>query len=130
MSSFTNLLIGVFMLQLCLITLGIATFPGSTLYSLATNPSNWSQDTFKNLLSDAFLAVGGALVIVGLIFFKSDFVVFAGFTSVIFSFGQGLMELHSQISAQLNGTVANFIVGPIILIYIFTLISWWRGRSG
>ena len=129
MSSFTNLLIVVFMIQLSLITLGIANIPGDTLYTFITNPSNWTASTFQGLLSDVFLAVGGALIIVGLIFFKNDFVVFAGFASVLFSFGQSLANLHSIISAQIGSTPANFIIAPIILTYVITLIAWWRGRA-
>ncbi len=129
MTTFTNLLLVVFAIQLTLIVLGIATIPGDTLYEFIKNPSGWDSDAFKTLLSDVFLAVGGVAIIVGSLWFKSDFVVFAGFSAVLFSFGKGLANLHSIISAQISPEVAWFTISPIILIYIMTTIAFWRGRA-
>lgn len=129
MAAMTKLLLAVFVIQVSLIYLGIATIPGTTLYNFITNPSSWETSPFSLLISDLLLTVGGLAIVAGTFLIKNDLLVFAGMASVFFTFGKPLVDLWSIISAQTNEYVAIVVVSPIILIYSVTVIAWWRGRD-
>ena len=126
MSSFTNLLVIAFLIHLSLVVLGVATIPGTDLYNFLINPSTWDASPFSLLIGGLIGAAALSVIIIGTIFLKTDFLIFAGLAAVYYSFGKGLANLHGIISAQISPTFAWFTISPIIIIYISVLLSWWR----
>ena len=131
MSNFIKLLLVVFAVHLTLIITGSAEIPLSALYSFLTNPSGWGSTDIISLLSDSFLTTAGILTIVAGASFlpRGDLVIFATMATVFLSFGLPLVSLFLLIDEQVNWIIASVIVGPILLIYITTVIAWWRGRA-
>ncbi len=124
-----KLILVVFLIQFTLVITGVAAIPGSSIYNLLTNPTDWSASDFLNTFSLLLLATGGVAVIVGTIVTRSDIFIFSGIAAIFLSFGIGLGELWTIIAAQSNYIIATFFVAPILLIYIVTVIAWWRGRA-
>ena len=131
MSNFTKLLLVVFAIHFTLVITEVVGVPGSALYSFLTNPSNWGSMDIISLLSDSFLTTAGILTIVAGASFlpRGDLVIFATMATVFLSFGLPLVSLFNLISAQLNWIMATVIVGPILAIYILTVVAWWRGSA-
>jgi len=82
--------------------------------------------SFTNLFGDLITVAGLSAIIIGTFFIKNEFLIFAGFVGVLFSFGKSLADLHGLVSAQISPVVAWFTISPIIIIYLITLISFWR----
>lgn len=129
MSSFTNLLIAVVAIQFVLILCNVPNVPGTALYTFLTNPSDWDSAGWNLLFTDAITAIGAVSMFVGLYVYKSDFIVFASSVLVLYGFGKPLVNLWTLIAAHSDPIVSFLLVSPIIILYITTLISWWRGRT-
>ena len=120
----------VLAIHVSLIALGIADFPGTSLYTFLTNPTAWGSSGFlSTIISDVTALIGAGLIVAGTIVTRSDIFLFAGMTSLFISFGLPLAELFSIVAAQSSTLMATFLVSPIILIYIMTCIYFWRGRD-
>ena len=130
MASMIKLLLVVLAIHITLIFMGIADIPMTSLAHFVTNPVDWGSTDFLALLSDLFLTVGvAAVVVAGTVMTRSDIFLFAGIAGVFLSFGLPLAELFSIVSAQSNAIVATVLVSPIILIYVITCVAWWRGQA-
>jgi hypothetical protein len=129
MGAFTKLLLLVFVIQFVLISTGLVIMPMTSLYEFAINPTDWDTLPFSLLLGDLLLTAGGLAVVAGSFFIKNDLLVFGGLATILFTFGKSLSSLWSLVNAQGNSFLANLIVSPIILIYVITLLAWWRGRE-
>lgn len=127
MGNFIKLALVVFVIQLAFIITGIAEFPGTSLYHFLLNPTDWAGTDFLALVSGGFLTAATVMLIVGgTAITRSDLFIFAAMAGVFLSLGQPLAELFSIISTQVNWQLAAIIVSPIILIYVLTVIEWWR----
>ena len=129
MGALTKMLLAVFFIEVLLITLGIATIPGEGFYNFLSDPSDWGTNALSLLITDLLLSLGGIAIIAGTFLIKSDLLVFAGLAGVFYTFGKPLANLWSIVAAQSSPTVAMLFVSPIILLYIMTIIAWWRGRD-
>ena len=110
--------------------LGIAEIPGTAMYEFLTNPIDWDSTDFLAVISDLFLTLGvAATIIAGTVITRSDIFLFAGIAGIFLSFGLPLAELFVIISEQSNVVLATVLISPIILIYVITCVSWWRGRA-
>jgi hypothetical protein len=130
MANMIKLLLVVFAIHLTLVITGVADIPMSSLYQFITNPTGWETTDFLGLFSDLFLSVGvGALIIAGTVVTRSDIFLFAGIAAVFLSFGAPLAELWTIITSQVNWIIATVLVGPLLIIYIVTVVMWWRNRA-
>ena len=129
MANLPKLLMVVFAIQLTLVFTGVAAIPGSSLYNFLVNPGEWSSAPFLSTIIDLFLTIGGLLIIVGTFVTKTDLLIFAGIAGVFLSFGMTLANLFIIVQAQSSIEVAMIFVSPIILLYVMTILAWWRGRS-
>ena len=124
----TKCLVVVLMIQVILIITNIADIPGSGLYNFLTNPSDWGFTSLLSFLNDILLVAGVAVVAVGT-FFRNDLLTFSGLSSIVLSFGMSLGSLFSIIKDGMGNEVAIFIVSPIVLLYVWTTIAFWRGME-
>ena len=115
----------VFVAYLVLILMEVITIPGSALWALMLNPTNWESLSFLNLIRDA-AAVAGVGIIIGGSIFNNDILVFGGISAVFFSMGAGLMELFIVIKNTLGPEMAMIIVSPFILIFVMAILAFWR----
>jgi len=141
MGKLVNALIFIFVINLVMILFLGVSVPGSSLWSLVTNPENWSSLSLINFVTDAFLLIGIAGIVVGTLLSKdSDFYVFAGITAIFLSFGASLFEFYQQLNSQSLFsqnlttsvkplTLAMIIIAPMIIMYLYLALKFWRGND-
>jgi hypothetical protein len=136
MGKMVYLVMTVIAVQLTLYLVFDVGFPLASLWLLFLNPQNWDSLSLTAMITDAFTVVGVSAIIVGTLFWRNEFLVFAGLAAVFYSFGKQLVNLWQQIAGQSffgdaasSSLVASIIVGAIIFLYIFTIFEWWRGRD-
>jgi len=113
-----------------MIMTGVAAVPFTALYSFLMNPTLWNDSTFLAwLLSDTLSIAAAAGMLVATFATRSDIWIFLSVATLFLSFGIPLAILWSLVSAQTNWQLASILVSPIILIYVVTIIEFWRGRA-
>jgi len=141
MGKLLNSLLLLVAIDICLVIfMGIAP-PGSALWTLITNPTEWSSLTLLDYIETTLVVLGASAVVVGTVWTKDDWIIFAGITSVFLSFGAGYYEFYQRLigsplaffSAPLTSgsslTITAILIAPLILIYLYTALSFWRGRD-
>ena len=133
MGKLLNMLLVVLAINLALVLFLNITPPGSALYQLIINPQEWGSLSLINYLQDAIALVGVIGIVIGTFFTKSDFLVFAGISSIFFSFGFGLVEFYQRLVAlpffNENTYLAVIIVSPLLLTYLYVILKFWRGTD-
>jgi len=126
-----KLLLVMFAIEITLLLTGVAPIPGTSLLELLKNPSLWDTSTLIATIGDLFLTTGLGIVIVGAtIVTRSDIFIFAGLSTILLSFVAPLITLFALLQAQTGSFILPLIfVGPLILIYPFVVIAWWRSRA-
>lgn len=138
MGKLLNLLFVIFAIQIALALFTVDEFDKGSIWNLLVHPENWSETGFiAFLIANKFLVGGLTTIVIGSIWFKSDFVVFAGITSVLFSFGTVFFNLWQYVNRQgiLGGEIGGYswvsilFVSPLILMWLIVLLDFWRGKD-
>jgi len=132
MSNFTNMVIFVMAINLCLVAVYGASsgVPFSDVFAIIQDPSLLLTGSyFINLILGTVTAIGAiALVTIG-IAFKSDIMLKAGLVLIFASFINSLAILYTHVYDALGYWPALFIIAPLTILYIMTLLNWWFGRA-
>lgn len=132
----------VFAIELA-ISLFVSCVPGgsvsceekTSLFTFLLNPQDWSLAGLVNMLqSDIFLIGGATAIVIGSMFFKYDFIVYAGVAGVFFGFGQTLYQWWQQTNSQAvfgdaSGIVATILLSGFVLFFIVTILEFARGKD-
>jgi len=109
--------------------------PALDLLTLVSNPENWTIDGLINRIGGVIAAVGVIGILIGtFVGGKTDFLIFGGFTTLFLSYGKVLAQLSANIAALKDvstaGTLIAFLItAPIIIIYIYTVLKFWRATD-
>jgi hypothetical protein len=134
MAKLLNLMLLVFAVQIALVlfVVGPTGIPGGSLWTFLFNPTSWSDSDLLSTIFDTIAVAGVGLIVVGTFVYRSDFVTFAGITSIFLSFGSSLYNLWVYIQSN-TGTSGNWIaaifISPIILMYVYVILEFWRGKD-
>lgn len=139
MASLSNSLWVIVSLTLAFYALGIAYIPDSALWNWLSNPQDWKELSFDanegtqqsmwDITNGVLLGTGVLGIMVGLVFFRSDFMVFAGIIGSLIFFGLPLINFFSFLNSILdNRMLVMIITTPLFLYYFFSIIGWWRGN--
>lgn len=103
--------------------------PHSTLLTLLLNPEGLAATTFEDEIK---LAVEGvailAVITIGIIISNLELAVVGGFAIYLF----GLLWDFSYVVAKVystNPVFAMLLFSPVLLLYMVTILEWWRGRD-
>lgn len=100
-----------------------------TFINLLLNIQNLSTSVLIAIfIGGSGLAAGVLKVAAGSAFlgFRADLVVFAVAVVPLLGFGYDFLVVFSTIAA-INGVFAILVLSPLILLYVFTVLEWWRG---
>jgi len=109
--------------------------PALDLLTLVSNPENWTIDGLINRIGGVIAAVGVIGILIGtFVGGKTDFLIFGGFTTLFLSYGKVLAQLNANIAAlkdvsTAGNLIAFLITAPIIIIYIYTVLKFWRATD-
>lgn len=107
--------------------------PNYVLLNLALNPSSIATNPLYITARAALpIAAAGAIVAGLLLGTKYELFLIAGLALLAFDIGLDLNSIY-QIMATNMGAVGSFfasmIIGVFVVLFIFTVIDWWRGRD-
>ena len=137
MGKLIYLFMTVIAVQLCLIFVFHCELPGTSLWDFWKSPQDWDLLNFTDLLKNLTFSIGAVGLVIGGLIIKNDLMVFGSTAAVFFTFGAQLVNLWNNINAEatFGGSsgggpwMASIIVVPIMLLYILTILEWWRGRD-
>lgn len=101
-----------------------------TLLNLAFNPVALQTTPFwVKLVSVGGVAVAGAAVASRFFNISGDQVLMWPILLVLAGFGWDFLVVYQQMAAQgaAASIVAVLIFGPLMLMYVISVIEWWRG---
>jgi len=139
MAKLAGLLLLVFAINIGLVLIAGQSIPGNSLYNFLINPQDWNASTMLGWLISDIALIGGTALVIGSVAFKNDFLAFAGISTVFLSFGAQLFQLFQWVQSQpifggigpegFGTWAATFFVSPIVLLYIYTILEFWRGKD-
>ena len=135
MGKLLSMLLLVVAINLSIVIFVGGTPPGSSIWTLITNPQDWSSLTLMTLMTDAVaLAAVAGIVIGNFIGQKSDFLVFAGITGVFLSFGMSFAELYNRFNSwevlgESNSYIAVIFIAPLLISYLYVILKFWRAAD-
>jgi hypothetical protein len=136
MGKLVHLIMSIIAVQLVLFLFFDVGFPLASVWQLFLDPTSWSTLSFSTMFSNVFSTLSVGAFVGGMIF-NSEILVFAGLAGTLYTFGQQLSNLWQQIAGNAffggvtaaGGFIASILCGALIVLYIFTVIEWWRGRD-
>lgn len=112
--------------------LGLITDTGSsTLLSWLVSPEELiSSGVFSSLTNVlTLLGVGATAVTIGLIISQRyDLAALVGLASLLFLVGWDIIAIYTSLK-DINPDFALLLCSPLLLIYLLTVIEWWRGTG-
>jgi hypothetical protein len=105
--------------------------PTSSLLVFVSNPNNAQN-------SDLYLAMIGLFSVIATIIStfvsrnaNSDFWILVPVITVLFNFGWNFLSVYQILAASsdIGAVIATLIFGPIILMYLVSVVEWWRGTN-
>lgn len=109
--------------------------PGSSLWTLITNPQDWGGLSLLTLITEsATLAAATGIVIGSFIGQKTDFLIFATITGVFLSFGISFAELYNrfnswEVLSSSHSYIAIIFIAPLLISYIYVVLKFWRNAD-
>jgi len=124
--------VGILSVTLLLFHFGglIEDTPLSYLINLLIDPANAETSTFYSKLAGVLTAfAGGAAIIIGIFApSKVEQATTIALTSFLFTIGWDMVAIFNVIK-QASIPLATLIISPLLVIYLLTVIEWWRGKD-
>jgi hypothetical protein len=97
------------------------------LLELALSPGTLSLTTLFSTTIDVFTLLSAAGLAIGFALGgKPDLAIMAPATIYLFDMGRGFLQAFSVVSAT-SPIIATLLFGPVMVLFVFTCIEWWRG---
>lgn len=131
MGKFTNLLLLVAAIQLAFLFTGYADIPFSELTQLILHPDQWSMSALFQLIFNNIISIGVfATFMTTALIFRTDTMMFAGLYGIFLGWIiPPLITFYNALKDSTGQEIAIIVCAPILILYIFTTISAWRGRD-
>lgn len=103
----------------------------TTLLQWLTNPEILRSSSVFSSLTNVLtlLGVGATAVTIGLIVSQRyDLAALVGIASLLFLVGWDILAIYQGLR-DINPDFALLLCSPLLLIYLLTVIEWWRGTG-
>lgn len=130
---------GRFALMLTIITTILIVFhlggilsntPISWLISFIVKPQNYGNFELYQQITSAIALASGAGIIAGSIIQQRAEILMIGAVATACFFILGDFVGLFLILAEVHVALALLIIAPVTLIFMFTIVTWWRGVEG
>jgi len=100
----------------------------STLLDIALNPEQIQNIQFLGLTGTqlTLAALIGGSIVLGLAYFNAALVIVAPIAIYLLSLGWDFLSVFNVV-AETNRFLAIILFAPLFIIWIITIIEWWRG---
>lgn len=103
--------------------------PSSNLLDFALNPQNLKETNFfEKAIITIGLAIAAGVAALATIFGKGELVIMGGMTIYITGLLWDFMFVFSRVYSE-NPVFAVILFGPLLVLFVITMIEWWRGRD-
>jgi hypothetical protein len=122
-----------FFVNVALVFTGVSEPITNVFFDFLRNPTDWNSLTDSTGWLGLVLLGAGVGIIVGAMVFRNENLLWYGVAAAFLSFGTPLVDLYRYVNSSVGGDggtlLANVFVAPLILVYIFVVIYWARGRD-
>lgn len=134
MGKLRNILLIVAVMQIGIILFMSGSYQSTSLTDMLLNPSQWGTNGFFNYLGLTLAALGTTTIIAGLILFRTEFPIFAGFAGIFMGFGVSIFNFWQSMSAQgafgeSSGIILALFMVPLVILFITLILDYSRGRD-
>lgn len=103
--------------------------PNSLILDLILKPENYGDSIFANKLLAIFTGLTAlASVAIGIALRSPELGLLAAFSVYLFNLAWDFISVFN-IVRDANPVFALLIFSPLFLIYMLTVVEWWRGRD-
>ena len=101
----------------------------STLLNLLLNPENIASTSFTTAILTAILGISTVGVIaIGLVTGNIELAIMSPVAAYMLALGWDFVSVAQVVIAQ-DKVIGILLFAPILLLYVITIIEWWRGRD-
>ena len=94
----------------------------SNIMNIIFNPTNVQFNTIIVVTITAMVGVATALAV----FLRTDTAIFAPMVAVLLNFAWDFLSVVGKVAAT-SPEIAMLVFAPIIVVYVLTVLEWWRG---
>lgn len=127
------------LLIVCAIQIGIILFMSGQyepipFVEVLFNPGNWGSNAFFSYLGLTLAALGVTTIIAGLILFRTEFPIYAGFAEIFMGFSVSIFNFWQFMRGQgtwgeSSGIILALFMVPLIILFITLILDYARGRD-
>ena len=134
MGKLRNILLIVVVMQIGIILFMSGEYEHISFVEVLFNPSTWGSDAFFNYLGLTLAALGTTTVIAGLILFRTEFPIYAGFAGIFMGFSVSIFNFWQFMAGQgtwgeASGIILALFMIPLILLFVTLILDYARGRD-
>jgi len=101
--------------------------PTNPLFKLVFSPETMTlSDIYLTVIGG--IATGLAVITVGFITKSLELAAMTAVVPAVLAVLWGFIDVYNAL-AGVNRVIATLIFGPILLLFILSMIDWWRGRD-
>ena len=101
--------------------------PNTTLLNMVLSPSSWlTTPLFTKIITIVELFGGIVVAGIALYYQRTDFALMAVLVIPLFNFGWDFLAIFQNINTGDN-PIALIVISPFLLVYMLSVIEWWRG---
>ena len=131
MGKLTNAMLLIIAVQIGLMFyLGIG-FSGSSLYNFIMGPEGWARMDLIDWVTVLLTSTAGVLVVIGLLWYRTEFPFYLAIAGVLFTFAQVYWEAYQRVLAILipwgiPQEIIALIFVPMLLPWIIIILDYAR----
>lgn len=134
MGKIRNILLISAVMQIGIILFISGSYKTTTLTDMLLNPSQWGSNGFFDYLGLTLAALGTTTVIAGLILFRTEFPIYAGFAGIFMGFSVSIFNFWQAMKSQgvwgdSSGIILALFMVPLIILFITLVVDYARGRD-
>jgi len=104
--------------------------PTHFLMQIILNPSSLASSSLWVIVAAIFVAATAIGIIIGTLTHTTpDWILIASLCAATLFLGLDMVALWSSVSSTAGTFLATLIISPFIVLWLFTMVEWWRGRD-
>ena len=137
MAKLLGALLIVFAIELAMFLFVGTSYGQSSLFTVLMNPPILTSSGFYLIFTAILVGASAAVIIIGSAYQINQWALFAVAGISLITFAVHITHFWSFIQLNLTpavgilwaGYIASFITGPLLLLYIITVVEWSRGNQ-
>jgi len=133
MGKLVNSLLLVIAMELSMMMFLGASTPVMSLLQFIMNPEIFTESALITKITATLTLVAATGIVIGTLVNQYDFLVFGGLSLMFLSYAATIFVFYQKIAAMgvftANTYIPILITTPILVIYVYVLLKFWRGSD-